>query len=266
MMAFNESTSTAPTRTSFRLAMTMLLTGAALACQAEEPSATPYRPSVSSPANLPAPRHVELEGGYLSTQPGDSATRESAVYLIKYAFTDRFGLLLGGDAFVSDANTTGERTHGLGDTNLTAKFRFPLGEGETPALGLEAGVKFPTAKRGLGSDGHDYIVNGILSFDPGEFHSDLNVNVTRLGAVEPGQGRELYGWAASLSHPLFGNAGWVAEFSGTAQPSAERTAQFLAALSYNVSRKLVVDAGAARGLNSASPTWKFFTGFTWLVE
>jgi hypothetical protein len=265
-MPFNRSTSAASKRANFGRLLGIFVAGAALSCHAEEPSATPYRPSVSSPASLPAPRHLELEGGYLSTQPGDAATRESAVYLLKYAFTDRFGLLLGGDAFVSDVSASGERARGLGDTNLTAKLRFPLGEGETPALGLEAGVKLPTAKRGLGSDERDYTANGILSIDPGEFHSDLNVNVTRLGAVEPGQGRELYGWAASVSHPLFGNAGWVAEFSGTTQRNAERTAQFLAAVSYNVSRQLVLDAGAARGLNSDSPRWKFFTGFTWLVD
>jgi hypothetical protein len=266
MMPFNRSTSAVPKGDNFGLLLAFFLAGTALSGHAEEPSATPYRPSVSSPASLPAPRHFELEGGYLSTQPDDGATRESTVYLLKYAFTDRFGLLLGGDAFVSDANASGERTRGVGDTSLTAKFRLPLGEGETPALGLEAGVKFPTAKRGLGSDQRDYTANGILSLDPGEFHSDLNVNVTRLGAVEPGQGRELYGWAASVSHPLFGNAAWVGEFSGTSQRNAERTAQFLAAVSYNVSRKLVLDAGAARGLNSASPRWKFFTGFTWLID
>jgi len=263
---FNKSTSAAFKRASFGRLLGVFLTGAALSCRAEEPSATPYRPSVSSPASLSAPGNIELEGGYLSTRPSDGARRDSALYLLKYAFSDRFGLLLGGEAFVSDANATGERTHGPGDTSLTAKFRFPLGEGDTPALGLEAGVKLPTAKRGLGSDERDYTINGILSVDPGDFHSDVNLNVTQLGAVEPRQGRELYGWAASVSHPLFGNAGWVAEFSGTTQHNVARTVQFLAGVSYNVSRKLVLDAGAARGLNSDSPRWQLFTGFTLLVD
>ena len=239
---------------------------AALPCHADEPSATPYRPSVSSPATLSAPGLFELEGGYLNVRPREGATRDSGVYLLKYAFTDRFGLLVGGEALVSDVSPAGERVRGLGDTNLTAKFRLPLSDGQTPALGLEASVKLPTAKSGLGSDERDYTLNGILSSDLGEYHSDVNVNVTRLGAIGQGQGRQAYGWAASLSHPLFGNIGWTGEFSGTSQRGAERTAQFLGAVSYNASRKLVLDAGAAHGLNTASPAWKFFTGFTWLLD
>ncbi|MDQ6629791.1 MAG: transporter, partial [Pseudomonadota bacterium] len=55
------------------------------------------------------------------------------------------------------------------------------------------------------------------------------------------------------------------EFSGTQQRGAADSSQFLVAVSYNLSKRLTLDAGAARGLRSGPPSWSAFTGFTWLA-
>ena len=69
----------------------------------------------------------------------------------------------------------------------------------------------------------------------------------------------------ALSTALDERWGVVGELSGTNQRGADSTRQLLVAASYNVSRRLVVDAGAARSIRSGAPTWSAFTGFTWLA-
>jgi hypothetical protein len=71
--------------------------------------------------------------------------------------------------------------------------------------------------------------------------------------------------AASLSTALDERWGVVGELSGTNRRGVDATRQFLVAASYNVSKRLVLDAGAARSLRSGTPTWSAFTGFTWLA-
>src|SRR5690349_875178 len=99
----------------------------------EEAHVTPYRPSVSNPAQLPTPGQLELELGGLASNIG-AAQRDSLPYLLKFAFTDQWGVLLGGDAYVSD-----EGTHGVGDTTVVLKRAFLVGE--ATAFGMELSAK-----------------------------------------------------------------------------------------------------------------------------
>ena len=71
--------------------------------------------------------------------------------------------------------------------------------------------------------------------------------------------------AAALSRSLDDHWGVVGEVSGTSQHGADSTRQLRGGTSYNVSRQLVLDAGAARSLRSGTPVWSAFTGLTWLA-
>jgi len=53
---------------------------------AEEPEATPYRPTVSNPAALPVPGMPEIELGGLHTSGGSEQQRDGVPFLAKYAF------------------------------------------------------------------------------------------------------------------------------------------------------------------------------------
>jgi hypothetical protein len=143
--------------------------------------------------------------------------------------------------------------------NVVLKRAFIIDD--ATALGLEFNVKAPTAKNTIGSGKTDYTVNGILSRDFGKLHMDANLNLTRLGLADPVAARTQTGWSASFSLPLSDKWGGTAELSGTHRGGAPNTAQFLAALTYSPSKRLVIDAGLARGLTSASQDWSFFTGF-----
>ncbi|TFV92119.1 transporter [Oxalobacteraceae bacterium OM1] len=220
---------------------------------------TPYRPSVSNPAQLPAPGQLELELGGLHVKDGDNR-RDSLPYLLKFGFTEEWGVLLGGEALVSQRDEEGRR-RGIGDTTVTLKRAFPMSD--ATAFGLELGATFATAKEGLGtgSGKTDVTLNGILSQDLGKLHMDANLNATRIGAVDAGTGRVQTGLSAAFSAPFSERWSGVAEWSGTRQSGAPSTAQLLAALVYQPSKQLAIDVGMTRGLNRASPEWSLFSGF-----
>jgi hypothetical protein len=236
------------------------------ACAAALPVAThaaddlnvlPYRPSVSTPAQLPVPGQLEFELGGLSSGEPDGH-RASLPYTFKLAFNRDWGVLVEGDAFVS-AHTENGRVRGIGDTSLVLKRAFIVDD--ATAFGLELAARLPTARDGIGSGKTDWTANAIYSQDFGKLHLDLNLNETRLGAPDPGASRMQAGASAAFSHEVGERWTATAEWSGTHNPGAPSTAQVLAALSYAPSKNLVVDVGFTHGLNPGSPRWSFFAGF-----
>ncbi|WP_228896202.1 transporter [Pseudoduganella aquatica] len=223
----------------------------------ELPPVLPYRPSVSSPAQLPAPGQLELELGGLASRDG-GARRASLPYTLKLAFSPEWGVLLGGEAWVAQRDDGAPRLRGAGDTLFVVKRAWAMGEGS--ALGLELGAKMPTARDGIGSGRPDYSVNGILSRDFGSVHMDANLNLARLGGAEPGLGRVQTGASASFSVPLDERWGATAELAGTHRSGAPGTAQLLLAAAYSPHPRLTIDFGLARGITRAAPDWQFFSG------
>ena len=225
------------------------------------PAVVPYRPSVSTPAQLSAPGYLELEaGGLRATGPEGGASRVTLPYTLKLAFTPDWGVRVGGDAWVRQSGP-GDSHSGSGDTTVVLKRRFAVDD--ATAWGLELGEKFATAGSTLGSGRADTTVNAIFSSDfAPAWHTDLNLNETRLG-VPSGQPREWQaGWAAAVSRTLTDAWGAVGEFSGTHQAGAANGAQFLVAASWNESPAAVFDFGVAHGLNKATPHVQVFAGVT----
>lgn len=254
-----------------RAGLAALLLGAALpACAADaedEPSTTPYRPSVSTPAALSAPGWLEVEAGFEHDHAGAGARRDSVPATFKLAFTPDWGIRVGGEPWARERDDAAPGgSSGGGDTSVTLKRRFAVDEKQ--AFGLEAAVTFPTARHGLGtgSGKPDYAVNAIYSADFAEaWHTDLNLVATRLGRADPGASRDQFLWAAALSRSLGERWGVVGEVSGTHESGAASTSQFLLAASFNVSKRLTLDAGAARSLRSGPAVWSAFSGLTWLA-
>ena len=240
-----------------------LLCGAARADDPDDPQVVPYRPSVSTPAQLSAPGWLELEaGGLVANGPAPGASRATLPYTLKLAFTPDWGVRIGGDAYVRDVEGSFEpAATGGGDTELVLKRRFAVSD--ATAWGLELGEKFPTAGAILGSGHADTIVNGIFSSDfAPAWHTDLNLNETRLG-VPAGQSHEwMTGWAAAFSRTLTDKWGAVGELSGTHATAAPNTTQALFAASYAASNAAVFDFGFAAGLTKATPHNQLFAGMT----
>ena len=243
------------------LALTLAI-WAAQAETGEPPSATPYRPSVSTPAALSKPGWLEIEAGGLRAG-GGGARRDSLPLTFKLAFAPDWGVRFVGEAWVQQTDPTGQRQTGGGDTAVVLKRRFAVDDAS--AFGLEFGATLPTASAGIGSGKSDTSVTGIYSADLGPYHTDLNIGFTRVGQIAVGEGRTQTLWAASLSKSLNDRWGLVGEFSGTHRAGVPITSQFLFAASYNFSKALVFDAGVARSTRSNGPEWSAFAGFTWLA-
>ena len=241
---------------SLPLALCLLCVAGTAGAQ-ESGAVTPYRPSVSSPAQLSAVGQLEFEAGLLSTRDG-GARRDSVPVLFKLAFSPQWGVLVGGDALVSGRDDAGNRTRGLGDTSVELKRAFLIDS--TTAFGLELNAKMPTARDSIGSGKADYMVNTIFSKDLGRVHLDANANLTRLGAWDAGTSRRQSGLSASLSTELAERWGITAELSGTRRGGADSTAQLLLAGAYSPNRRMTIDFGVAHGLTAASPNWSLFGG------
>ena len=233
---------------------------AARADDADNPAVVPYRPSVSTPAQLSAPGWLELEaGGLRTTGPDGGSSRTTLPYTLKLAFTPDWGIRVGGDAWVHQA-VPGASDNGIGDTSVVLKRRFAVSD--ATAWGLELGETVPTAKSSIGIGHAQTTLNGIFSSDfAPSWHTDINLNETHLGG--PGQPSPWQtGLAVAVSRSLTDAWGAVGELSGTHQSGALGTAQFLVAASWNQSNAAVFDFGTAIGLTNATPRWQVFAGVT----
>lgn len=253
--------------TVFRLPLGVVAALFACCAVAEDlPAATPYRPTVSNPADLSAPHWLEVEAGVQGDR-GRGVSGDSLPYLIKYAFSEDWGLLLGGNAYLRSVDSDGGVRSGFGDTQLLVKHRIKLGE--QSAFGFETGLRAPTAPSGLGSSQPDYLFNGIFSSDIGAGddapHLDINLGSTWVGAREPGSARLEFDWAASVSKNLLPRWNAAIEYSGTERGGTDGTRQLLAAVAFAARPSLVFDLGLARGLSAATTGWSVFAGVTAVV-
>lgn len=241
----------------------LIATLAPLAHADETPAATPYRPTLSNPAELSAPCWLELEGGWLHTRDGTSR-RSALPYTAKLALNEDWGILVGGDAHVRETQEGTSRS-GFGDTGFVLKHRIATAD-EDLNFGIEAGAKAPTARRGLGSGQSDWTVNGIASLDFAEsWRLDANLGLTRLGARAADEGRTAALWAASVSKS-FDAWSLAAEYAGTRQDGAPHGRQWLVAASYAVTPQFVLDVGAVRARQGEDTQRSLLFGFTWLAS
>lgn len=227
----------------------------------DEVAATPYRPTVANPAELPVPGWLEIETGWIRNHDGGT-THYGLPYTAKLAFNPDWGVLLGGELWARDRED-GDAVSGRGDTSLVLKHRMAVDEQH--AFGIEAGVNLPTARTGLGSGKPDWTLTGIYSVDfAKDWRLDLNAGATRLGATEAGAGRVSAAWAASVSH---GIQDWTlaGELSGSHQSGAGDQMQALAAVAYAVTPAVVLDAGFSVGRDDGDPQHALFFGVTWLA-
>ncbi len=224
-------------------------------------SATPYRPTLSNPAELSAPGWLELEGGW-AREHDSSTIRQGMPYTAKLAFTPDWGILVGGELWAREQS---DRTvSGHGDTSLTLKHRIATNDKDIN-FGIEAGVNLPTATNQLGSGKPDWTVNSIYSQDfDNDWRLDVNAGLTRFGVKASGTSNISALWAAALSKGL-GNWGLAGELSGTHQNGTSDMHQVLGAVSYSLSPRVVVDGGLSTSFQGSQTSHAVFLGVTWLA-
>jgi hypothetical protein len=233
-----------------------------LIAHAEQLTVTPYRPTVSNPAELSALRHLEVEFGAQSTQPGMAVERNSLPFTLKYPFAEQWGLLVGSEAWIRSRSEE-ETISGFGNTSVLLKHYYPINP--TLAVGFEAGASLPSARQSLGDGRTDYIGNLIVSQDISDLRIDVNAGVTRRGFKEEDLDRYRYNWAIAASHPLTERWAIAGEFSGVLAKQQKPTSQFLGALNYLMTPQLMLDFGGTIGIASATDDYGVFAGFALLI-
>lgn len=224
----------------------------------EPPGVTPYRPTVSTPAELSDPGYLEFELGALAA-PGPPR-RDSLPYAAKLALDEDWGVRIAGDGWVRNRPTGSGSRPGLGDTGIILKHRIELSD--VSAWGWELGCALPTGRAGLGAGTTAYTLTAIYSRDFGPSHIDLNLGATRSDNTGPATGRVATAWALALSHALDERWELAGEYAGARQRGVPASGQALVALSYSVSRSLVIDAGLARNVTGTTVAPALFAGFT----
>ncbi|MES2298416.1 MAG: transporter [Pseudomonadota bacterium] len=240
-----------------RAAVLSIMMAACALAHGEEAGVTPYRPSVSTPAQLPTPGQLEFEAGWLSAR-ADGARRDSVPVLFKLAFSEQWGVTVGAESYVDLRQGDQSHLRGLGDTVVTLKRAFIVDE--KTAFGLELGAKLPSARSDIGSGKADATVNGIFSRDIGAVHMDANLNLTRLGAHDADTGSTLVGVADSFSSAIDEHWGALAELSATRQGGAPWATQLLLGLTYSPSKQMTVDFGLIHGLSDSATHLGLFGG------
>lgn len=233
-----------------------------LIAHAEQLTVTPYRPTVSNPAELSALRHLEVEFGAQSNQPGMETERNSLPFLLKYPFADQWGLLVGGEAWIKSHNPD-ESISGFGNTSVLLKHYYPINP--TLAVGFEAGAVLPSARQSLGQGRSDYLGNLIVSQDISDLRIDVNAGMTRKGFKDEDLDRYRYNWAIAASHPLTDRWGIAGEFSGVLAKQHKPTSQFLASLNYLMTPQLMLDFGGTVGMTTITDDYGVFAGFSLLI-
>lgn len=249
----------------WRTSLIGMVLAASTAVQAREPTAVPYRPTVSTQANLPEAGWLEVELGMTRSSGGnEDKHRDNLNYLVKYAFNDDWALLLGGEAQVRRRTLDDERVSGLGDTSFTLKRRFAYAE--QTLFGIEAGFSAPTAKQSIGSGKTDYTVNTILSTELGPIHLDANLRATRVGKIDQGTGRIETTWATAFSLNAESGSYLAAEFSGVNRRHTAPVSQLMMAGGYAPNKRTVFDVSVGWGMSQAAPDWSIGAGVTYTWE
>ena len=228
-----------------------------------EPSVTPYRPTVSDPATLSAPGWLEGEFGGLRTWNQDHSRDDSVPYLLKYAFDENYGLLLGGNAYLGSSMPGAPSQSSFGDTFIEWKQRFPVSE--KAAFAIEAGVVVPTASHELGIGKPEWTANGIYSVDLSAFHLDINLVESYFSQHGANASAWQTSWATAISTQLSEKWGAAFELSGNYQRGEATQSQALLAFTCNVSNRLVLDAGGTYGLAHLAHYRGLFAGATILI-
>jgi hypothetical protein len=234
----------------------LVLMSCGLVLAQDDLTAVPNRPTVSTPAQ-------PVQAGVLETEWGlDASSSEQDLNgLLKFGVSKNFELRVTNDPLIADSGT-----HGPGDTGAGFKYRFTQDSGHQPSLAFMYMAKLPTAGDVLGSGKLDHAFTFLMSKDLGEHHFDFNTVLNLLGRSQGGFDRDALN-ALAWSHPLRGKWSATAELSGVTSPNAftRSSTQFLAAATYTMRPRFVLDCGMAARITGNTPRATFIAGFTYAI-
>ena len=266
-------------RSVFRL-LTMMLAVAVVAAAQQEPSknpaattpnaaddatANPGRPTVTTPATLTPTGYFQFESGFLAAWHSPDVSYQGSIgETIKFSVSRWIELLVESQPYAHSHATDGP-TNGSGDVDLGIQAVLHHGEGAKPTVAMSYFGRVYTGDApslDIGSSNNSVLL--LISGDMKGFHYDTNYIFEEVvnGAVRRAQ----FGQTLSVSHAVgtkFGISGEIWHFT---QPFLHGNAVGnLWAVDYIARKNLVLDCGFDHGLTSTSTHWETFAGFTYLL-
>ena len=225
----------------------------------------PARPTVSNPAEFQKPGVLQLEVGYNANfrAPGTHLQQDLPLAL-RFAVSRRVLLEFDGDS-PSSQSDGGIRTTGQGDTQLGIQVVLHHENEKRPGFSVAYYIKLPTADslKGLGTGRVDHNFIALVSKTTHGTTVDFNAFYLLSGRTTD-NGHASSGQAAfAASHNVSKRAGIQGELSGYSRNDEQSGALFaLAAFTYQINRRLVIDSGLRFGVTHDAPRNGVFAGLT----
>jgi hypothetical protein len=220
-------------------------------------TAVPNRPTITTTAETVQRGVLELEYGF---ELADGHQNMNG--LLKFGIFKNLELRLANNAFERDSGITG-----LSDTGVGFKWRAITQKGNVPTISLLYTASLPTATQDLGTGGVGHSIQILVSKDFGKHHFDVNEGPQFVARPQGGFDRN-YFTSLSYSHPVTGKLGWTGEIAGFSKTNRETPASMvlLGAFTYNVTPRLVLDAGAFVTAYGNQPRVVGLFGFTYAIS
>lgn len=235
---------------------------------AQEPpeiQVNPNRPSFANPATTTMPGVAELEFGLQRTEFRDGSRSDYEPTLLKLGMSDDFELRFQWNGWQKNTDATGASQTGPTDPGFGFTWRLFKQDavGADLALSYDHQVPMASVEKGIGTGRVSDTLVALASKDFGKLHADFNLIDSWVGLPQGGRAQQPAA-ALALTHPIAGPWSFGGELyaigGGAAGPSDVAT---LWNLAYQVSPRLVLDAGFDHGLTGSSPRWNYFVGLTW---
>src|SRR5258706_9478011 len=225
--------------------------------KAEEINAVPSRPTFASTAEMVQLGVLEIEYGFEAAKGHQNING-----LLKWGAVKNLELWLLNNPIERDVATAG-----LGDSGVGFKYKLFSQRNARPTVAVLYVATIPTARPALGAGAVAHLVQILVSKDFGKHHFDVNEGVQFAGRPQVGGFDRTYFTALSYSRSLRGKWGYTAEIAGFSRLNATTpaTMTLLNAATYNVSSRLVLDAGAYFAAYAQLPRITIFAGVTYSI-
>jgi Putative MetA-pathway of phenol degradation len=225
---------------------------------AEEIVAVPNRPTFATTAESVQRGVFEIEYGF---EGGEG--HQNINGLLKWGMFKNLELWFLNNPIERDGGSAG-----MGDSGAGFKYKvFPQAKAR-PTFSILYTVKLPTARVELGAGAVGHSVQILLSKDFGKHHFDANEGVQFVGRPGASGFDRNYFSSLSYSRQFTAKWGWTAELAGFSwtNAAAPATMTLLAAPTYNVTPRLVLDGGAYVAVYGNLPRVTGFLGVTYSVS
>jgi hypothetical protein len=220
-------------------------------------TAVPNRPTITTTAETVQRGVLELEYGF---EAADGHQNMNG--LLKFGLLKNLELRLANNPFERDQGVAG-----LTDTGVGFKFKVFPQKGPRPTFSILYTATLPTATNRLGTGAVGHSVQVLISKDFGKHHIDVNEGVQFVGHPGAGGFDRNYFSSFSYSHPITEKWGWTGEVAGFSWTNRANPASMvlLGAGTYNLSPRLILDAGVFIGVYGNLPRVVGFAGFTYAI-